>query len=97
VSVAESAKKLFKTNVANYRGLSAVMTLTVIALPIQSLNDPIELSPQQLGLRATDVLWCHRRGLADEKPVLLVLEDIRFLCCRRRGPIGMGLRRLTAA
>jgi tetratricopeptide (TPR) repeat protein len=52
---------------------------TLMALPTQSLIGPSELTPQQLKIRATDVLWRYLRGLADKEPMLLVFEDLHWI------------------
>jgi class 3 adenylate cyclase len=59
--------------------LDCAAVATLMALPTQSLIDPVELTPQQLKLRATDVLWRHLRGLAEKKPALLVFEDLHWI------------------
>ena len=59
--------------------LDCTAVAMLMALPTQSLIGPIELTPQQLKIRATDVLWRYLRGLADKEPVLLVFEDLHWI------------------
>ncbi len=59
--------------------LDCTAVATLMGLPAQSLIGSTELTPQQLKIRATDVLWRYLRGLADKKPVLLVFEDLHWI------------------
>jgi predicted ATPase len=59
--------------------LDCTAVATLMALPIQSLVGPVELTPQQLKIRATDVLWRYLRGSVDKEPVLLVFEDLHWI------------------
>jgi len=52
---------------------------TIMALPIGSRFGAVELTPQQLKLRAGEVLLRHLRGLAAEKPVLFTFEDLHWV------------------
>jgi len=52
---------------------------TIMALPVESRFGAIELTPQQLKLRATEALLGHLRQLADAKPVLFAFEDLHWV------------------
>jgi class 3 adenylate cyclase/tetratricopeptide (TPR) repeat protein len=59
--------------------LDAAAVATIMALPIESRFGVIELTPQQLKLRAGEVLLRHLRELAVEKPVLFAFEDLHWV------------------
>ena len=52
---------------------------TLMALPTEERFGPLDLTPQQLKLRAIDVLLRHLREVAASKPVLLTFEDLHWI------------------
>jgi class 3 adenylate cyclase/tetratricopeptide (TPR) repeat protein len=59
--------------------LDCAALATLMALPTEARFGPIDLTPQQLKLRAIDALLRHLGDLATENPVLLIFEDLHWI------------------
>jgi class 3 adenylate cyclase/tetratricopeptide (TPR) repeat protein len=59
--------------------LDCAAVATLMALPTEERFGPLDLTPQQLKLRAIDALLRHLREVAANKPVLLTFEDLHWI------------------